>query len=345
MGWPWPPEEHHHDEGPPSDGHHHGGHHHTHGATNPALVASERGIWAVQWSFAGLAATALIQLAMVLLSGSVALLADTVHNFGDATTAIPLWVAFALATRGPSRRFTYGYGRLEDLAGAFVVLVILLSALVAGYESVRRLFNPQPVHYVEAVALAALVGFLGNEAVAQFRLHVGREIGSAALVADGYHARADGLASLSVLVGAAGVWAGFPMADPIVGLFITLMILRIVWESGEVVLARLLDGVEPWVVEEIEHAVRETPGVREVGEVRVRWLGHRLHAEVNLSVGPGLSVREGHDVAREVRHRLLHRLEYLSNATIHVDPDGASSEEHHRIGEHTHGGLPPHSHP
>jgi cation diffusion facilitator family transporter len=311
---------------------------------DPNLAGTERGIWAVQWSFAGMVVTAVAQLVVVYFSGSVALLADTVHNFGDATTAVPLWIAFALASRRPTRRFTYGYGRVEDLAGAIVVLIILATALIAGYQSVQRLLYPQPVYHLGAVALGALLGFLGNEAVAQFRLRIGREIGSAALVADGYHARADGLVSLAVLVGTAGVWAGFPNADPIVGILITLMILWIVGESSRTVFTRMLDGVEPEVVEEIQHTVVDTPGVREVAETRVRWLGHRLHAEINLSVADGLSVQEAHTIAREVRHRLLHQLSYLSNATIHVDPDGTAGEAHHRIPQHTHDGLPPHSH-
>lgn len=322
-----------------------GGHPHHHGAPDPNVLASEQGVRAVWLSFTGLAATALAQLLAVYLSGSVALFADTVHNFGDATTAIPLWVAFSLAARRPSRRFTYGYGRMEDLAGAAIVLIVLLSAALAGYESIRRLLDPEPVHNLWAVAIAALIGLLGNEAVARFRIRVGREIGSAALVADGYHARADGLTSLSVLLGAVGLWAGIPILDPIVGLLIAGMILRIVWDSGRIVLTRLLDGVEPHLVEQIEDVARETPGVREVGQVRLRWLGHRLHAEVNLSVDPRLSVERGHDVAQEVRHRLLHRLEHLAYTTIHIDPDGSAGEEHHHVPLHSHDDLPPHSHP
>jgi cation diffusion facilitator family transporter len=231
-------EEHGHD-----DHHHgHGGHGHTHGAVDPAIATSERGIWAVKWSFAALAATALLQLAVVVMSGSVALLSDTIHNFGDAATAVPLWIAFALARLGASRRFTFGYGRAEDLAGVVVVLIILFSAVVAGYQGVERLVNPQPVGLLWAVAAASLVGFVGNEAVAVFRIRVGREIGSAALVADGYHARTDGWTSLAVLAGATGVWLGYPLADPVVGLLIAAAILVIVWQSGKAVFTACLTG-------------------------------------------------------------------------------------------------------
>jgi cation diffusion facilitator family transporter len=274
----------------------------------------------------------------------VALLADTIHNFGDAATAIPLWVAFTLARRKPSRRFTYGYGRVEDLAGVAIVLTILFSAIVAGYESVNRLLHPRSVEYLWAVVAASVIGFLGNEAVAIFRIRVGREIGSAALVADGYHARVDGLTSLAVLFGAVGVWLGYPLADPAVGLLITVAILHVVWDSARAVFTRLLDGVDPQVIDEIRHAVNHMAGVEDVTEVRVRWIGHRLHAELNIAVSPELTVGEGHEIAREVRHQLLHHLRYLSNATIHIDPVDGSGERYHRIPEHAHDNLPAHSH-
>lgn len=324
--------------------HDHHGHGHTHGAVDPTIATSERGIWAIKWSFVGLMATALLQLVVVVLSGSVALLSDTIHNFGDAATALPLWVAFALTRLGASRRFTFGYGRVEDLAGVVIVLIILFSAVVAGYQAVERLLNPQPVGLLWAVAVASLVGFLGNEAVAVFRIRVGREIESSALVADGYHARTDGWTSLAVLAGAVGVWLGYPLADPLVGLLIAAAILVIVWQSGKAVFTRLLDGVEPEVAEEIRHAAGHVAGVEEVSEVRARWLGHRLHAEVNVAVDPGLSVTEGHAIVREVNHRLLHHLSYLSGAVIHVDPLQEAGEEHHRITAHSHDGLPTHSH-
>src|SRR3712207_4576856 len=202
------------------DHHEHAGHRHTHGAVDPSVATSERGIWAVEWSFAGLFITALVQVVVVALSGSVALLSDTIHNFGDAATAIPLWIAFALARLGPRRRFTFGYGRVEDLAGVLVVLIILFSAVVAGYKAVERLINPRPVELLGAVAAASLLGFISNEAVAIFRIRVGRQIGSAALVADGYHARTDGWTSLAVLLGAVGGWLGFSPARPHVGVFL-----------------------------------------------------------------------------------------------------------------------------
>jgi cation diffusion facilitator family transporter len=301
-------------------------------------------MWAVKWSFVGLFITALVQIVVVVLSVSVALLSDTIHNFGDALTTVPLWIAFALARLGASRRFPFGYGRVEDLAGVIVVLIILFSAVVAGYQAIDRLIQPQPVGLLWAVAVAGAVGFVGNEAVAIFRIRVGRQIGSAALVADGYHARTDGWTSLAVVVGAGGVWLGYPLADPIVGLIIAAAILVIVWQSGKTVFTRLLDGADPKVIEEIQHTASHVPGVEDVAEVRARWVGHRLRAEINVAVDPDLSVAEGHDIARDVNHRLLHELRYLDMAVVHVDPVQEVGEEHHRISTHSHDGLPPHSH-
>jgi len=310
---------------------HGGSHGHTHGAIDPSILTTEKGIWALKWSFIGLFITAILQAVVVWYTGSVALLADTIHNFSDATTAIPLWIAFAIGLWKPSKRFTYGLGRVEDLAGVFIVLAILISAILAGYESIKRLYAPQEVTYLWAVAAASIVGFIGNEAVAIFRSKVGREIGSAALIADGYHARTDGLTSLAVLFGAIGVWLGFPLADPIVGLVITLMILKIVWDSAKSVFIRLLDGVEPNVVDEITEAAKQTLQVEEVTEVRVRWLGHNLHAELNLAVNPQLTLAQAHEVAVEAQRNLLEKVNYLSHATVHVDPSNVSGEAHHRL--------------
>src|SRR5215467_11766699 len=332
--------QHPHSHGDPNHSHHD----HTHGALDPSLLTTERGIWAIKWSFVGLFATGVFQTIVVLLSGSVALLADTIHNMADAGTAIPLWVAFAVGRKKPSRRFTYGYGRVEDLAGITILLIILVSAIIAGYESVNGLFFPRRVEHLWAVIVASLIGFAGNEGIAIFRIKVGKEIGSAALIADGYHARVDGFASLAVLFGALGIWMGYPLAAPIVGLLITILILRIVWESGKAVFTRVLDGVDPEVIHEIKHAAIHVAGVGDVTEVRVRWLGHRLYAELNIAVHQDLSVEKGHAIAKDVRHELLHHLRYLSNATIHIDPANASGEEHHRIDEHSHGDLPSHSH-
>ncbi|MGH8727948.1 MAG: cation diffusion facilitator family transporter [Burkholderiales bacterium] len=333
-----------HPHGHPRDHVERGGQGHTHGVVDPAITTSERGIWAIKRSFVILLLTALIQAVVVWFSGSVALLADTIHNFGDAATAVPLWVAFALSRWKPNKRFTYGYGRAEDLAGVAIVLMITLSAIVAGYETVQRFLHPQPIGYLWAVVGASIIGFIGNEAAALLRIKVGKQIESAALVADGYHARIDGLTSLAVLFGAVGVWLGYPLADPIVGLLITIVIVQIVWQSSKAIFARMLDRVEPHIIDEIREAACHVGGVEKVTEVRARWSGHRLHAELNVAVASHLSVAQGHAIAKEVRHELLHHLSYLSSVMVHVDPAEEAGEEFHRILEHSHDGLAIHSH-
>lgn len=334
-----------HEPAPPAHAPGGHGHGHTHGFVDPSIASTSRGLWALKWSFVALLATALVQVVVVALSGSVALLADTIHNFADAATALPLGLAFWLARRTATRRFTYGLGRVEDLAGIAIVLTILASALVAAYQAVGRLLHPQPVEMLGAVIGASVIGFLGNEAVAVFRIRVGRQIGSAALVADGYHARVDGWTSLAVLVGALGVWAGYPLADPVVGLLITAAIVWLGAQAGRTVLVRILDGVDLDVVEAITHAAGHVPEVGEVTDVRARWIGHRLHVELSVSVSPALSVAEAHTVAKEVRHRLLHDVAHLGGVTVHVDPLGEGGADHHRIAEHAHDGLPEHAHP
>lgn len=304
-------------------------HSHSHGVVDPSIASSKRGMWAIKWSFIGLMLTALLQVFVVVLSGSIALFADTIHNFGDAATAIPLGIAFLFARLKPTKRFPYGYGRVEDLAGMAVVLVILFSAIVAGYEAINRFLHPQTVTHLGAVVAASIIGFIGNEAVAIFRIRVGKEIRSAALIADGYHARTDGWTSLAVLFGAVGVYLGYPIADPLIGLGITFAIFGIVWQSVKAIFLRALDGIEPEIMEEITHAVSHVEGVQDVSDIRARWLGHKLHIEMNIAVEPSLSVTEGHDIANEVQHELYHHLNYLSLAVVHVDPIHQSGERYH----------------
>ena len=297
---------------------HAGGHGHSHDRVDPSIAASADGVRAVKWSFVILIATAAIQFAVVAVSGSVALLADTIHNLGDAATAVPLWVAFVMGRRQPSRHFTYGYGRIEDLAGLFVLLVILASAVAAAVEAIDRLFHPYPVTGLAWVALAAVVGFAGNEGVAVLRIGVGRRIDSAALVADGYHARADGLTSLAVVAGAAGVWLGIPLADPIVGLAIAAMILAIAVRSGRTVLLRLLDGVEPGIVDRLRHAASRIAGVERVAEVRARWSGHRLEADVAVVVSESRSMASAAAIAAEVVAAATAAVPALSDPSVRL---------------------------
>ncbi|MGW5774142.1 cation diffusion facilitator family transporter [Streptomyces longwoodensis] len=294
--------------------------HDTADKVDPALESSARGMRALWVSLAVLGVTALAQAAVVAVSGSVALLGDTVHNAADALTAVPLGIAFVLGRRAATRRFTYGYGRAEDLAGIVIVLTIAASALFAGWTAVERLLDPRPVAHVGAVAVAALVGFAGNEWVARHRIRVGREIGSAALVADGLHARTDGFTSLAVLVGAGGSALGWQLADPLVGLTITAAIALVLRDAAREVFRRVMDAVDPALTERAEQALREVPGVREVAELRLRWIGHRLCAEVAVVVDGEVTVRQAHAVAVDAEHALLHAVPRLTAALVHADP-------------------------
>jgi cation diffusion facilitator family transporter len=321
-----------------SDAHHH---HHGHGKrsvahrlghlvtphshdpadkVDKALESSREGMRALWISLVALGVTAAAQLVVVLMSGSVALLGDTTHNVADALTAVPLGVAFLLGRRAATRRYTYGFGRAEDIAGIIIVLTIAGSAAYAGYEAVRRLIDPADVTHLPWVAAAGFVGFVGNELVARYRISVGRRIGSAALIADGLHARTDGFTSLAVLVGAGGVAIGWRWADPVVGLLITAAILLVLRDAAREVYRRLMDAVDPATVDAAEHVLAGTPGVLGVARLRMRWVGHQLHAETDVVVDDALTVVQAHAIAVEAEHRLLHAVPRLTAATIHTDP-------------------------
>jgi cation diffusion facilitator family transporter len=301
-------------------------HSHDHG-TDAALEASAEG-WRTLWiSLAALAVTAGAQAAVVALSGSVALLGDTLHNAADALTAVPIGVAFLLGRRRPTRRYTYGYGRAEDLAGIAIVVVIGISCAVAAFSAVQRLADPRPVTHLAAVAIAAVLGFTGNELVARYRIRTGRRIGSAALVADGRHARADGFTSLAVLAGAGGMALGWTWADPVIGLAITAAILTVGWQAARDVGRRLMDSVDPALTDRAQTTLRATPGVLGAGPVRLRWVGRSLRAECEILVDPHCSVIAAHAVAVSAEHRLIHAVPRLAAAQVHADP--LDDTDHH----------------
>jgi cation diffusion facilitator family transporter len=332
------------------DDHEHGhahGHEHEHGVrarlrhllrphsheaadkVDAAMEASAEGIRALWISLAALAVTAALQAAVVAVSGSVALLGDTLHNAADALTAVPLAIAFVVGRRPPTRRYTYGYGRAEDLAGVMIVVLIAASSALAAYEAVTRLAHPRPVSNLVAVGVAAVIGFTGNELVARYRIRVGRKIGSAALVADGLHARTDGFTSLAVLLGVGGVAIGWAWADPVVGLLITVAILAVLRQAAREICRRLMDAVDPALVDQVEHALRTTPGVLGAGQVRLRWIGHQLRAECEVIVDAGASAIEAHQVAVGAEHGLLHALPRLSAALVHADPQAREGADYH----------------
>jgi cation diffusion facilitator family transporter len=337
-------------------GHGHGDHDHDHGSgvwakikhvvvphahdSNEAIQSAEesssQGIRAAWIGLAGMGATAIMQIVIVAISGSIALLADTLHNVGHAATTIPLIIAFRIGQRAASKRYTYGYRRAEDLVGLFISLIIALSAALIIWESVDALVNPRELTNLWWVFAAGLVGAAGNELVAIYRIRAGRRIGSAALIAEGQHARADGLTSIAVVIGVIGVWLGFPQADAIIGFFIAAAILGILFSSLRITLRRLMDGVEDGVIDRITDVIRSIPGVVSVGRVRARWSGHRMEVDANVAVDSRLTVLESHALAEEIEHQVLHSVAHVENVVVHVNPvvDGVEPPELHELTQH-----------
>ncbi|WP_307865246.1 cation diffusion facilitator family transporter [Streptomyces montanisoli] len=308
--------------------------HETMDKIDSALETSREGMSTLWLSLGILGLTTVIQAGIVVLSGSVALLGDTIHNAADAMTAVPLGIAFVLGRRAANRRYTYGYGRAEDLAGIAIVLTIAASSALAAYEAVDRLLNPRDVTHLWAVAVAAVVGFIGNEWVARYRIRTGRKIGSAALVADGLHARTDGFTSLAVLLGAGGVAIGWRWADPVVGLLITLAILLVLKDAAREVYRRLMDSVDPALVDAAEQALLGVDGVLDIGQVRMRWIGHALRAEADIVVDPHLTVVQSHDLAVAAEHALIHAVPRLTAGTVHTDHLPYGNDPHRGLAHH-----------
>ncbi len=301
---------------------------------DPVLEGSSEGIRAVKVSLAALGVTAVLQLIVVAFTGSAALLADTIHNFADASTAIPLWIAFSVGRRAASRRYTYGYRRAEDLAGLFVLVMIAGSAAFAGWASIGRLMDPRPVEYAGWVLVAGLLGVAGNEFVARYRVRVGRRIGSEALVADGVHARTDALTSLAVAIGAVAVLAGYPQADAIVGLLISAMILLMLKDTSLAIYRRMMDAVDPRLVDQAEAVIGEVEGVVGIDWLRMRWVGHRLNVEVEITVDSHLEVLPAHRIADEVHHQLMHRVAGVEDVSVHIHPDHGADDTHSLTAHH-----------
>ena len=319
-------DEHEHD----SAGHGgHGGHGHEHGRVDADLYGNQAGLRAVQISTAGMLLVSVIQFIIAIIGGSAGLFADALHNSGDVLTTVALWIAFVVSRRAANQRYTYGYYRTEDLAGIFIVLVIIASAVASAIESIQKLTSGVVPTQIYLSMAAALVGVAGNELLAQYKISVGKRINSVPLVADGQHSRIDGLTSLAAFIGLIGVRLGFPITDPIAGLVITVVILTVVYSTALSVIRRLLDAVDPHVVPTIFEIARAVPGVEEVNDIRARWVGHTLHVAMNIEVDAQLTLIKAHDIAEEVRHRLFHRITGISEAIIHTDP-------------HSHGGDDPH---
>ncbi len=291
------------------------------------------GIRATKVSLIGLGITAALQAVIVVFSGSVALLSDTLHNVTDALTAIPLWMAFALGRRKATRTYTYGFGRVEDFVGLLIVGAIGVSAALVVWESVRRLGEPRLIDHIPWVIAAGLVGAMGNELVARYRMRVGRAIGSEALITDGRHARTDAWTSLAVVVAGVGAAFGVAWVDPVAGLVVAAAIVVLIVRSARRVSRRLLDGVEPDIVARADATIRNVPGVRDVADLRVRWHGHKIRIATSVAVDPQITVVQGHEVAHDVEHALLHAFSSPVSVVVHVDPHN-NDEAHETIAHH-----------
>ena len=287
-------------------------------AADRAFLDNQLAVRTVWIALAALGLTTALQIVIYIASNSVALLADTVHNLGDALNSIPLLFAFYIARRAANRRYTYGYGRLEDIAGVFIVISIGFSAAYILYESVQRLFNPLPLDNLEWIALAALVGFVGNELVALMQIRVGRRIGSDAMIADGQHALIDGLTSLAVLIAVIGTLIGLPILDPIVGVVIALAIVGITWNAIKAVWYRMMDAVDPHQVEHVEAHVRGLEGVDNVLTLRLRWVGHRMYGVAKVQVPADTTLAASQAIVHAVQHEASHVIPQLAELTVEV---------------------------
>ena len=322
-------EKHNHDHD--HDEHAHG---HEHGKVDADLYGNRAGLRAVQISTAGMFLVAAIQFAIAWIGGSAGLFADALHNFGDVFTTIALWIAFVISNRAANQRYTYGYYRAEDLAGIFIVLVIIASAIASAVESIQKLTSGNIPTQIYLSMAAALIGVAGNELLAQYKISVGKRINSVSLIADGHHSRIDGLTSLAAFIGLIGVKLGFPKADPIAGIVITIVIVTVVFSTSRSVLQRLLDAVDPHVVPSIVTTATAVPGVEEVTDVRARWVGHTLHVVMNIEVDAELTLSKAHAIAEEVRHRLFHDVKGISEVVVHTDPSSASGDHHQEMAHH-----------
>ncbi len=326
-------------------GHHHGHHHHHHDhhhsgnilvklaqalhlpgfthdhshsdlAGDAAFLDNQLAIRTVWIALVALGLTTALQVFIYAASGSVALLADTVHNLGDALNSIPLLIAFYFARRAANRRYTYGYGRLEDIAGIFIVISIGFSAAYILIESFQKLVEAKPLQNLEWIALASLVGFLGNELVAIMQIRVGRRIGSDAMIADGQHARIDGLTSLAVLIAVLGTLIGLPILDPIVGIVIAFAIVGITWNAIKAIWYRMMDAVDPHLVEHLEAHISPLATIK---TLRLRWVGHRMYGALTVQAPADTTMAASQEIIRAIQDEARSLIPQLDELTVQVE--------------------------
>jgi cation diffusion facilitator family transporter len=310
------------------------GHTHDRPAQSDPLYTNELGIRTVKWALAALGLTTILQIIIYMTSGSVALLADTVHNLGDALNSVPLWIAFVLARRVGNKRYNYGYGRAEDIAGLLIVVSIGFSAGYILWESIQKFINPEPPDHLPWVAAAALIGFVGNEIVAILQIQVGRRIGSEAMITDGRHAQVDGLTSLSVLTAVIGVALGAPIVDPIVGILMGIAIVFITRDAIVAMWYRLMDAIDPRLYEQSEQTLTRHKTIKSVEQLRLRWVGHALYLEARLALDSTLTTAEADKVVGAVCHDLYHTIPNLTDTMISITPWNANGTQQERQFDH-----------
>ncbi len=331
-----------------------GGHGHSHVPSNNLAASTRDGLRVVAIATAGMLVVAAVEFIFFAISQSAGLLSDALHNLGDVFTTVAIWAAFLVARRPATRRYTYGYHRAEDLAGAFITLVIVVTAALAAWQSyVRLVTNAVPTQIGWAIG-AALVGFLGNEALAQYKIREGKRLNSQPLIADGQHSRTDGITSLAAAAGLFLDYLGVRHADPVAGLLISVAILYILVDVGREVFRRLMDAVDPEVVEQVRERALSVPGVAEVADVRARWGGRRLYVAFNIGADSALTLAQAHAIAERARQEVLAHVSGASIVDIHVDPVGlppgedphawAHAAREHGDHEHDHDDHDDHEH-
>lgn len=269
---------------------------------------------AIAVSAIGLALTGLVELAIALLSGSVALLGDALHNLSDVSTSVLVFVGFRASRKVPTERYPYGYERAEDLAGIGVALVIWGSAAVAAFESVNKLLRHGGTGYVGWGIAAAVVGIAGNQLVARYKLLVGKRIRSATMVADAKHSWLDALSSAGAMLGLIGVALGWAWADAVAGIVVTGFICHVGWEVTSDIAHRLLDGVDPEIITTAESVAAAVPGVTHA-HARARWTGRTLRVEVEGFLDPATPLAAADRIGRLVAAALAPQIPEMHNFT------------------------------
>ncbi|MHB8512149.1 MAG: cation diffusion facilitator family transporter [Actinomycetota bacterium] len=302
---------------------------HAHPSALTGAEGTKTGLRAIRLASVALGASAALRLTIAIISGSVALLASGLDDLGDVLTTIALSLAFVASRRAADERYTFGYQRAEDLGGVLVVIVIWVSAGIATFEGIDKLIHHRGVGHIPLALAAASIGLLGNGFAAFYKIRVGRKIGSEPLVADGKHAMTDGLAAIAAIIGLIGARSGASWADPVAGLAVAVAIGWVAFQATRQVLTRLLDAVDPSIVNRISEVALHTDGVMGLGRVQARWAGRSLYITMTVAVDGHLPVDDAHEIAEHLHHEVLHRIPEVAQVDIHVDPWSAHGSRAH----------------